>query len=389
MVARAACETVGVDRRARLRDARLYFVADRGGIAARPRGRAGRRRRPLPAARQGRRPTTSCSRRRRDRARASAHAAGALFVAQRPPRPRGRRAAPTACTSARTTCRVARARALVGADAIVGLSTHSIAAGPARRCRSGADYIAVGPVHATPTKEGRPAIGVEPVTLRRRARRRCPWFAIGGIDAGERRRGGRGGRARGSSSCARSPSADDPEAAARALRAATARRARAAGRRGRARPAERAAPPPRRPPAGPTCAAATRAPRSATPRCAPSSSRSRPASGRRAARRAPLVAAAARRRQPRRASLAGVDVARRGAERRRRARSSPRVMLVAAWGMWHAALLGRARLRGAAGAHRRRLRRSVLLVASNLAARRRSASRSSAAAAGCSGSSSA
>src|SRR3954463_6971442 len=33
MVARSACETVAVDRRARLRDARLYFVADRDGMA--------------------------------------------------------------------------------------------------------------------------------------------------------------------------------------------------------------------------------------------------------------------------------------------------------------------------------------------------------------------
>ena len=75
---------------------------------------------------------------------------------------------------------VALARRAVGDDAIVGLSTHSIAQAEAG-ARSGADYIAVGPVHATPTKEGRPAIGLEPVR-HAAAHRDLPWFAIGGID---------------------------------------------------------------------------------------------------------------------------------------------------------------------------------------------------------------
>ena len=60
----------------------------------------------------------------------------------------------------------------------VGLSTHAeseIAAGAA-------DYIAVGPVYPTPTKEGRPAVGIELVTYAAK-RARTPWFAIGGIDA--------------------------------------------------------------------------------------------------------------------------------------------------------------------------------------------------------------
>ena len=72
---------------------------------------------------------------------------------------------------------VAQARSLVG-DRIVGLSTHSEAQADAAE---GPDYIAVGPVHATPTKEGRPAIGLAPV---RHAAESVtlPWFAIGGID---------------------------------------------------------------------------------------------------------------------------------------------------------------------------------------------------------------
>ena len=75
---------------------------------------------------------------------------------------------------------VAEARAIVGPDALVGLSTHSpeqidAAAG------AGADYIGVGPVHATPTKPGRPAVGAELVTYAAR-NAAMPWFAIGGID---------------------------------------------------------------------------------------------------------------------------------------------------------------------------------------------------------------
>src|SRR3954464_6443657 len=77
---------------------------------------------------------------------------------------------------------VADARAIVGGDAIVGLSTHSIEQAGAG-ARSGADYIAVGPVHATPTKEGRPGVGLDPVRYAAEHVRGMPWFAIGGIDA--------------------------------------------------------------------------------------------------------------------------------------------------------------------------------------------------------------
>jgi thiamine-phosphate pyrophosphorylase len=75
---------------------------------------------------------------------------------------------------------VAQARAIVGREAIVGLSTHSVAQADVG-ARSGADYIAVGPVHATPTKEGRPAIGLEPIR-HAAVHVDLPWFAIGGID---------------------------------------------------------------------------------------------------------------------------------------------------------------------------------------------------------------
>ena len=75
---------------------------------------------------------------------------------------------------------VATARATVGPDAIIGLSTHTpdqVTAG----ADSGADYISVGPLWETPTKEGRPATGLD--LIRHAAESvSIPFFAIGGID---------------------------------------------------------------------------------------------------------------------------------------------------------------------------------------------------------------
>jgi thiamine-phosphate pyrophosphorylase len=70
------------------------------------------------------------------------------------------------------------ARAAVGADRLVGLSTHSADQIAAAR---GVDYVAVGPVYATPTKPGRPAVGLE-LIRHAAAHAPDPWFAIGGID---------------------------------------------------------------------------------------------------------------------------------------------------------------------------------------------------------------
>jgi len=60
----------------------------------------------------------------------------------------------------------------------VGLSTHA----PREIDTAEADYIGVGPVFATPTKEGRAAVGLDLVRYAAQ-RARVPWFAIGGIDA--------------------------------------------------------------------------------------------------------------------------------------------------------------------------------------------------------------
>lgn len=60
----------------------------------------------------------------------------------------------------------------------VGLSTHA----PEEIDAADADYIGVGPVYATPTKEGRRAVGLELVRYAA-AHTSVPWFAIGGIGA--------------------------------------------------------------------------------------------------------------------------------------------------------------------------------------------------------------
>ena len=202
-----------MDRRQRLRDARLYFVADRDGMQ-----------RALDAALAGGADLFQL----RDKeasddellaaaesARERCRAAGALFVLNDRPD------LAAACGAdgvhvGQDDTPVARAREIVGTDAIVGLSTHSIEQAQAGG-RSGADYIAVGPVHATPTKAGRPAIGVEPVRYAA-AHIDIPWFAIGGIDTttvGDVVRAG----ARRIVVVRALADADDPEATARDLRA--------------------------------------------------------------------------------------------------------------------------------------------------------------------------
>jgi thiamine-phosphate pyrophosphorylase len=77
---------------------------------------------------------------------------------------------------------VAEARRILGRNAIIGRSTHD----PEQLRRAmteDVDYVAVGPVHETPTKPGRPAAGISLVRLAA-AEATKPWFAIGGIDLG-------------------------------------------------------------------------------------------------------------------------------------------------------------------------------------------------------------
>jgi thiamine-phosphate pyrophosphorylase len=88
---------------------------------------------------------------------------------------------------------VAEVRRVVGQDMLIGLSTHarheidaaagSASGGAGKEGDSGPDYIGVGPVYETPTKPGRPAVGLELVRYAA-AHATVPFFAIGGLDAG-------------------------------------------------------------------------------------------------------------------------------------------------------------------------------------------------------------
>ena len=76
------------------------------------------------------------------------------------------------------------ARSIVGPDVLIGLSTHSADQFDAA-LESDADQLSVGPVWETPTKQGRPAAGLDYVRYAAsRGGRSKPWFAIGGIDPG-------------------------------------------------------------------------------------------------------------------------------------------------------------------------------------------------------------
>ncbi|MFP4007815.1 MAG: thiamine phosphate synthase [Spirulinaceae cyanobacterium] len=75
---------------------------------------------------------------------------------------------------------IALARELLGQERIIGRSTTN-ATEMQNAIAEGADYIGVGPVYATPTKEGKKPAGLEYVQY---AAQNCPipWYCIGGID---------------------------------------------------------------------------------------------------------------------------------------------------------------------------------------------------------------
>jgi thiamine-phosphate pyrophosphorylase len=121
---------------------------------------------------------------------------------------------------------LAEARSVVGTGRLVGLSTHGV---EQIREAAGADYLGVGPVFETPTKPGRPAVGLEFVREAARSAR-VPWFAIGGIDE-ETLPGVLAAGAERIAVVRAITDAPDPEAAARALRARLSAESLAAGRR--------------------------------------------------------------------------------------------------------------------------------------------------------------
>lgn len=76
---------------------------------------------------------------------------------------------------------LAAARLIIGPDRIIGRSTHSLDQARAALVE-GFDYIGFGPLFATPTKAGVPAIGLQDIAaMEREVGRHIPAFCIGGI----------------------------------------------------------------------------------------------------------------------------------------------------------------------------------------------------------------
>lgn len=79
---------------------------------------------------------------------------------------------------------LAAARAVVGPAMLVGRSTHSLVQARAALAE-GFDYIGFGPLFPTPTKAGRPAIGLTDIAeMEREVGAKIPAFCIGGIHPG-------------------------------------------------------------------------------------------------------------------------------------------------------------------------------------------------------------
>ncbi|MGK5549788.1 thiamine phosphate synthase, partial [Streptomyces sp. URMC 127] len=79
---------------------------------------------------------------------------------------------------------VPAARAILGEEVLIGRSTHAEAEVDAAAAEPGVDYFCTGPCWPTPTKPGRHAPGLTLVRHAAALGTERPWFAIGGIDAG-------------------------------------------------------------------------------------------------------------------------------------------------------------------------------------------------------------
>lgn len=74
----------------------------------------------------------------------------------------------------------AAARDVCGPQMLIGRSTHTREE-LLRAHDEPVDYAGVGPVHATPTKPGRPGVGIDHLRFAA-ADARLPWFVTGGMD---------------------------------------------------------------------------------------------------------------------------------------------------------------------------------------------------------------
>ncbi|MEN3583617.1 thiamine phosphate synthase [Streptomyces sp. ZYX-F-203] len=79
---------------------------------------------------------------------------------------------------------VPAARDVLGADVLIGRSTHTESEAAAAAVQAGVDYFCVGPCRPTPTKPGRHAPGLDLVRFAAGSGTLRPWFAIGGVDPG-------------------------------------------------------------------------------------------------------------------------------------------------------------------------------------------------------------
>lgn len=172
---------IGALRRERLRTARLYFVLD-----ARPHGQDPEQL--VEAALRGGADLIQIREKELGRREIERSAAtvrrlcdtySALFIVNDDPE-LARSVGADGVHVGQTDMSAHQARDFLGPEAIIGLSTHS-----EEQIRASAelpvDHISVGPIWETPTKAGRPAVGLD---LIRFAAREAPhpFFAIGGID---------------------------------------------------------------------------------------------------------------------------------------------------------------------------------------------------------------
>ena len=211
-------DAAGPLRRERLRTARLYFVCDARPHGAEPEGM-------LHAALGGGADMLELRERELDRSAIERAAAtyrrladthSALFIVNDDPE-LARVTRADGVHVGQEDISPAEVRELLGPDAIVGLSTHS-----EEQVREAqdlpVDYISVGPIWETPTKEGRPATGLELISFAA-ANSQLPFFAIGGIDVNNAARVVEAG-ARRLCVVRAIREADDPAAAAALLRRA-------------------------------------------------------------------------------------------------------------------------------------------------------------------------
>ncbi|MGK3200787.1 thiamine phosphate synthase [Amycolatopsis sp. MEPSY49] len=113
---------------------------------------------------------------------------------------------------------VGLARRILGDEVVIGRSTHSVSQASAAASEPGVDYFCTGPCWPTPTKPGRSAPGLDLVRSTAAAAPARPWFAIGGID-GDRLPSVLEAGASRIVVVRAITEAEDPEAAARELRA--------------------------------------------------------------------------------------------------------------------------------------------------------------------------